>query len=838
MRTVSALILSVILFVSADAVAGVEPVFSGEEDTLSLHGRLSSELLMDPSGANSFRNIIKLLELSRDAGRAKTSGLFRKCAAKLADGNGGGSPEYFVLSYYAEYLERDPGSSDPLYKGVDKWLLSGPWQRYGRPDLYSPFQPEVNTGFSVFKAVRAPGEGRRIYPFGFLPERRGIVYAAASFSADVPVRIWIVSNGSYRLFVNGAEVAGPGTPGAESLTGIMVKGAREYTLLVKTADNRDGEDTYFRVILTDTDNRELKPDISGAIHTGGVTAEKIFSSCDIRSTPGFEGGAGMKKIRGLEKNNINSSYAEAKALLAQYPLCGDSYHTLMPILVKRGGESEFRETVNEYRERFPDSEYYLKWESDFYRESDAAKFAAAMERIHPSICELPVAGAYIKLLAERGENKPALSYSGRFGDVPSFRGLVSGIERSVSTPVQWRKYLLEKMTATGDPLYFYLMGNADMDAGLDPILYWEKALSIRSDMRDLREAADIFENGGGKGSLFYSGRYTDFHPEFLWNGIKRRVTVRIFANGKYMAECEELIPQGLASKGEFTLMKLKDLRVIYALRCGGGEAVPVEFETAADRDGRARVKLKSADKADFVVLKYTGYSGYEEAPFYIMKGMELRGEDEDISEIMLEVISEAGRPAVTFMDKTVTGEKNGNEGETVYRSSARFNYKESGRVTVSAANISSDSEFSSWYSGMLRVVKKRGTAINIPEPGSVDIQGKIADLEGYVNKNFTVDGGVSFEPRFPDEVIFSQHGTSEELAILSSAILEKNGVKGFIAFIREKGESVSGSSEAALYVPESRDRGYWIRFADRKNFKNAEALIIRGERFEIVPVSN
>ncbi|GEM_PF-4100356 len=833
LKIISAIIIITSAFTPAFAEKGF--LFSGEEDTLSLYNKLSAELLKDPSGVNSYRNIVKLMELSREGGRGKTAKLFRVCAGEIKEREGDVSPVYFVLINYAGYLENDADSRDSLYKGIDKWLICGPWHKFGKADMYYPFLPETGAGFSEFKSIKVQ-QGSRVYPFGFIPERRGVLYAAASFSVDMPVRIWVITNGSFRLFVNRAEVMSSGIPGEESLSGVTIEGIRDYTLLLKIAENQHGEDTFYRVIITDLNNKELNPEITGAVNSGSGVHEEIFSSCKMKSEPGFPDGVKMWKIRNSTGiDNTETLYNEAKDLHTEYPLCGESYHTIIPLLISSGRESEFSETVSQYRKRFPGSDYYMKWTADFYNSRDEKKFAAVMDKIHLRYCGHDNAKAYIKFLADKGEKRAARRYCEKFEDVPSFRVIASEVEKSLSTPVQWRRYLLEKMAATGDPLYYYYMGNSEMDAGLDPVLYWEKGLSIRGDLREMRDAVDIFENAGGKGSIFYSGRYTDFHPEFLWNGIKRKVTVRIFANGKYMTECEELIPASLAETGEFALLRLKDLRVLYALRCRGGEAVPLAYEISA-KDESVSVKLKKEDKADFIVLKYTGYSEYDRYPFYLMKDTELKREGEDISEIMLEVISEGIRPVVTFMEKRVPGEAGGKEGETVYRSSKKFNYKNSDKASVSAAYMSDEKEFSLWYNSMLKVLRKKGGIEQISETELKDMQAGITALQTYILKHYNVEEGVTFNPRFPGDVISSQGGSTEELAILTSAMAERGGVKGFIAFIREKGDTLSVNSEAALFIPELRGKGCWIRFTDRKNFKNPEALLIKGDSFEIIPV--
>jgi len=833
---ISVIILFTTAFFCPSAEAGI--IFSGEEDTLSLYNQLSSELMREPSGVNAYRNIIKLMELSRDSGREKTAKLFRACAELIKERDGEMNPVYFILINSAESLENGHDDRNSMYKGIDKWLICGPWQKFGRADLYYPFFPESGGGFSEFKPVQSRKHGSRIYPFGLISERRGIVYAAASFSADIPVRIWIVSNAEYRLFINRTELVSSSVPGLESLSGVTVKGSRDYTILLKIADNLDHNDPFFRIIITDLSNREIHPDITGGNFYGKFFHEEIVSSEKLKSVPGFAGGMKMKTIRqGMSSGDYGILYNESKALLSDYPLCGESYNSIISNLVQLGLENEFIGTVAQYRERFPDSDYYHKWEADFYLSRNEKKFSEAMDKIHVSYCSYDAAKAYIKHLSDRGEKKTAKQYCGKFEDIPSFRVIAAEVEKGLSTPVQWRKFLLEKAAVTGDPLYYYYLGYAEMDAGLDPVLYWEKGLSIRNDMRDMREAADIFENGKGSSNLFYSGRYTDYHPEFLWSGIKRRVTIRVFANGNYMTECEDIIPAALSEKRELALLKLKNIRVLYALRCSGGEAFPLEYDIS-EKNKFVSLKMKNGDAADFIVLKYTGHSTYDQYPFYMINDLELKHADEALSEILLEVISEGIKPSVTFMNKAVSGKNSGNEGETVYRISEKFNFKNSGGAVVSAALISEDRDFSTWYNNMFKLLKKRVIDERVPAAERGDLQVKIKAVEDYIKANFEVEAGINFEPRFPSEVVYSRKGTSEELAVLASAFIEKEGIKGFIAFIREKGKRISAESEVALFIPESKGRSHWIRFTDRNNFNNAEALLIKGDSYEIIPVSD
>ncbi len=838
MRIVLVIFSLLVMLVSADAYATRDPLFKGEDNSLIQYKDLSEELVNDPSGKNSYLYIVKLAELSTELGRETTADLFRRCAEKISAVEGTKPAQEFVLNYYAGLLVNGPVAADKEYAGFSKWRVSGPWHKYGAPDLYMPFTPETAGNFDDFRVVKTGEAGGVFFAFGNIPERIGTAYAAASFTSADPVRVWVASNSRYRLFINGVEAAGPGSSGEFSLSGVEAHGARGYTILVKISDNREGDDPWFRVVLTDAENRVIRPEVSGERFRGAVVIEKIFSSESVNNRNGFHGSGKIRNIVDSIKGDEGRAFETASSFLKDYPVCGEIYHAVIPILIKQNKRDEFLSLVADYRKRFPGSDYSYKWEAEFYRDSDLDKFSEAMDKLHPLYCAQKLADRYMKFLTDKKGISAAKRYSSRTADVPSLRPVKAEIIKVDFSSDNWRKYLIGRIAATGDPLYYYLMGNADMERGLDPLLYWEKSLSIRSDMRDAREAADIFENSGGKGSEFYSGRYTDLHPEFLWKGVKRNVTVRIFADGNYMTECEDIIPKELAVKGEFKLLNLKDLRVLYVLGCSNGEPLPLKHEAAVTPEGDTSVKFSFDENQGFAVIKYTGYSAPERLPFNIFSAMELKREDEDVSEVNLKIISLGDIPTITFMDKKVTGERGDKPGEMEFSVSGRFNFRDNEKAYASASIVSTDREFAKWYGGLVKVVKGAGVHGEELPVFKGDIRSRISAVRKYMSENFRVIRGNNSEPCFPDDVIRSGEGTTGELAILSSFILERSGVRGVIAFIREKGENITTDSEAGIYIPESKGRGHWIRFTDWKKYKNAEALVIRGDGFEIIPVSD
>ncbi len=140
-----------------------------------------------------------------------------------------------------------------------RWLLIGPYNRYGLSDLNYPFMPEITTGL-----VGTNLKKKKVYldsPKGmmdlekYLYPREGVAYALATITVDKPVRIRVYSEGSYKLFINGKEVIKNIKGGLFRRYRVLrVWNTEEITIMIKA---QTGEGWNFRVLLTDDDDRIL-----------------------------------------------------------------------------------------------------------------------------------------------------------------------------------------------------------------------------------------------------------------------------------------------------------------------------------------------------------------------------------------------------------------------------------------------------------------------------------------------------------------------------------------------------------------------------------------------------
>lgn len=150
--------------------------------------------------------------------------------------------------------------SGKLYP-LRRWLLLGPYKRYGNSDLDYAFMPEITTrlDFSGLKKKRINVKNprgfvdmkRRLYP------EEGIAYAVTTIDHPKPIKIRLYSNSAYKLFINGRQVV-TNVKGKtfRNYRIIRVWGAPSKTIMIKLLKS---DSWAFRVLVTDDMDRIINP---------------------------------------------------------------------------------------------------------------------------------------------------------------------------------------------------------------------------------------------------------------------------------------------------------------------------------------------------------------------------------------------------------------------------------------------------------------------------------------------------------------------------------------------------------------------------------------------------
>ena len=191
---------------------------------------------------------------------------------------------------------------------VRRWLLSGPYKKYGPADIDYPFMPEIVTDLQnsdikkkEITIQNAKGEldfGKYLYP------GTGVVYAATTISCANSVKIRIYSDSQYTIFINGKETIRNHKNGIfRSCRIVKVKDSTKISLMVKMY--LKGCRSSLRVLVTDENDSPVKTDAG--------TSEFVFSDFKYSEEPDFP----YAFFADL-KNENNSGRKDAEFNLGRY----------------------------------------------------------------------------------------------------------------------------------------------------------------------------------------------------------------------------------------------------------------------------------------------------------------------------------------------------------------------------------------------------------------------------------------------------------------------------------------------------------------------------------------
>ena len=847
--------LIVLQFNSAVLLSSV--ILPNENDSNLLASELCYDLLQNPSDKLTPFYAEKLIELAPAVGRTKISTAF-KAAVKYLEEKGeneGSVIQYLRLS--ADELDRNSSLSEKNFSVIKKWNISGPWKKYGKPDFDFQFNPEkVLKIENIEKARNLPVQANgMLYPYKFHHEEDETYYMTYSFISTTGIILWIESNSAYKLIINGKEVSHNSESGLKVLKAFSLTGARGYTIQVKLQCGSSTSHPYIRGMISDEKNLPVQLKGSSAVFNFNYTSEKIFSIDDIAISFSQEASiltARMKEL--ISSENYSGGYGLGVMILEKYQSYFPAYKEFIPLLDLMNREKEFNECIGKFRKIFPCSDIHSKWLADYYLTRDREKFNTIMKSVSSRELSEETLESYVYLLCGEKKYSDAVKLSFSLKEYPFFNHIIPEIISASGDAALRRKTLLEGAAVEEETDFYYGLGLAEIQSGLDPLMYWGKGISSEAESGFMQEISNLYENGIISANEFYKGTYTDVHPEFKRDAKKRKIVLNVFESGRVFLDGEDIIPSGKKivkekysesgiefSSGEIktTVPSLQGVKILYVLSAEEGLPSAVDFNTALSGKNGRTVNFKCSGEEEFSVIKYSGeYTGDKTDPLEIIKNLKLKSDGEDICELDFEVICHGNfKPYVRYNGETLS-EVRQSDGVIKFSLNRKFSRDENTKLVSDVSRFSSDKTFAEWYSNVILYSSKTFALKNAEIVKGSDTAGRIKEVHFFVMSSITKHGVLNFNPRKLESVMIRHNGTVEERTHLAKAILENRGIKSFIAFKKNRDGLIE---KILLYVPEKRDSGYWLDFygdgISDKMESGYDALVITGEGYETFKIN-
>lgn len=847
-------ILAVMFFYPLNLLPVESP---GENNSNELCIKLLEEIARDPSGGPALSNAARLLELAPYTGRRKIISAFEDAIKTLTDKGYNEIINSPVFRLLTDELERNCLMGMKYFSVITKWNISGPWTRRGFPDHFYAYQPEkavrigdIEKGKNIFT-----GKDGRILPFRIIHGAGETVYLTCSFNCEEPVILWIVSDSGYRLAVNGGKITDGEISGKREIKAYSLRGAKGYSIQIKITAESSRHNPAFRVLVTDEKNAPVKLDYTDRIFSYPYTPEKLFSLAEYGAGDSGEAAVLSGEMdNAVASGNFYRAYQLGRKITGKYPSYAFAYGKFMHVLDLTGRDDEYRKTLDIFRNTFPDSDIHREWLAGFQMTRDRTEFSRIMKNPDTWDADETAIESYLYMLCGEKKHQEAITVCTSLSRCPRMRFLLPRLIRDSGDFGSWKKALLREITDRDDACYYYDLGLAEMLTGFDPVMYWAKGMSQGSNPLFLRDLSDIYENSIIEPTEYYTGSYTDYHPEFLWYSKKRRFSAYVAESGKVYFEGEDIIPSlnkvkrmkftesGLEYSGNeirTILPCIRGLRVLYVLTARGGLASVTGFTTEISGNCGVTVKYNTSGKEEFSVVKYSGeYTGNKRNIFMLAEDIVLKSEAEKMSDLEYEVIYTGNfSPVVNYQGVSLVPGKTA-DGSIRFVKKDKFSDDDNNRVVSDILRFSSEGDFAAWYREIITSMGGyNNVKLNIS--GDADTEDIIKKIYLRVMTQVSKTGEINFHPARPDVVLTQGKGTVEERTLIAKTIFDSKGIKSFVSFIRDK----NGNPEKILlYIPEKKGEGLWLNFYGDSSFTESaaenDAIVLTADGYKMIPVKS
>jgi len=826
----------------------------GENNSVTFADQLSSEILQNPASTQTPDIAYKLAELAPVSGRRKVLNTFNEAVKKLESGELSISLPFLKL--LIDELEGRNTESVKNFSIIKKWNISGPWKRYGKPDADFMFQPEKILKIKDIEKSRniTSEENGGIYPFQLNHYGDETVYLTNSFTCSAGIILWLECNTDYKLFINGKEVSSNRILGKKIYSAFRLTGARGYTVQVKLRSGKENHHPYFRGMITDQNHLPVALNPAGTIFSYSYTSETLYSTETRRDTVPCDASILTEKMENfIGKGNYYNAYKLGVLITEKFPAYLPAYKVFFPLLDIMNKDEEFIEYLKRFNGQFPESDIHISWACDYYMTRDRDKFTNIMSGNPLSYMSVKSIESYLYLLCGEKKYNEALKVCSAMLPDPRFRHVVPEIIKLSGDSDLWRKKLIEEASDNEDPYFYYLLGLAEMQTGLDPVMYWRKGYSLHENSGLMRDISDIYENGIFGLNEYYSGIYTDLHPEFGWAAKKRKISIHVYESGKIFIEGEDIIPPGnrirnqkysldgieyLSGEISTTVPWFEGIKILYVLTAKDGLPSPADFSSGLTGKNTLNVRIKTGGDEEFSVIKYSGEYRNKTDNFTLLKELIIKSKNEKISGIEYEVVCHGNfAPLAKYKTGTPTAGKH-SDGITKFEISEKISEDDMESIASEIMKFSSDRVFADWYGGVVKHACRPFTVKNLDVSKTESTEGKIRKVQHHLMSSISKKGEIDFNPSNAETVYNRGEGTVEERTLLAKTILEDVGVKTYISFKKNKAGLID---KILLYIPENRNRGYWLDlYGDgvlEKKDPGSDAIVITGEGFETFPVN-
>ena len=632
-------------------------------------------------------------------------------------------------------------------------------------------------------------------------------------------------------------------------------------------------------------------DIGSAYYTEGLALVSELA----RTNPDFAP-AQYRKFVNLKNSNSSSAYETGKELLKQFPDHLYIRYQNLILLRESGLDHEFIKAAADFKKIFPVSILSLKEETEFYRHRDTKKYIALTEEILKSRRSGKAVKNIIMLYASSGEYYKAVETIYKFGFEKIMQDDLIDILILNKDFIPARSLIMNEMIKYNFPSAYYRLGMIEFLKGEDSSLFWQRMLVLNPSLFNIKDFMEYLSEKKLKSPLLnpvVSGRKKESaetndltenktvynfekaekdcgsYPSLI---LKRLRFFYLNRDGSSRALCEDIVylkkHSAVARWGEYRLPYSGSFKPIQVKVISKDGSVSEAF-TVQKTDGAVYLNIADISEKSILHISYIIEEPVKSPRGSLMFSIPftaVQNYDEPVSEFIFRVaVPDEVKVKFYYKDKWEI-KKTTSDSITLYSieeknlsAPHRENFSGSSfniLPFISFTTMEGHADFSQWYMGLVYGKDKISDYNVDPALKGNSTEETVKKIYDFASRGIELSPGWMYYPDTPDNTIYGRTGTAENRVLLAKSLLEAFGIKGYIAFARNRllppvkdFYSPEIFSDILLYVPLDIKKGFWLDFSTsglpygfvRGSLNGTDALVLVGKNSvwkKIIPVQS
>ena len=577
----------------------------------------------------------------------------------------------------------------------------------------------------------------------------------------------------------------------------------------------------------------------------------------------------------IEGKNFQLAYSLGERLYTESKLFFPFRMVFINLMRSLGYEKEFTEHVSYLARDFPHSVEPVRFLASYSREKNVSDSIAHYRRILQSAYDEKALLSLIEVYYQQGDYDAAVKVIGEFDHDGSFTKHLVDVLIDRGDFKRAKRIIFKELLNRDDPYYYYKLGEMSYKRDLDPSMYWEKLLAVDPSYFNIGEFLEYIQDGKLSHPL---AKYCDYRVEDAIISallhkregtgshiIFRSRIYKLNRDGSSRAFFEEVIEvkdqQSIDRWGEYRVPSRGELYPV-RVRVYHADGSFTDSYRIEKINGDYYINISSLRVGSIIHLAYyldfpivePRRSSFFSVPFTIIQDY-----NEPVSSFLLRVIAPREIDIHFCFNRGVKVSRSFAEDQIIHTATLDnldsiheegFSGNKLNHLPFYSFTSMRDlKEFVVWYNGLLRGAFDLDDEIEKFKGG--DIRGTLQRVYSFVAHEIELLNNVLYYPEKSRNIAFRKSGSAEDKVILAKSILDRIGIRSYIAFTREQyfpdiGGYIAPAmfTRILLYVPLDKKNEIWMDFSNQfypcghvdEGVNNADAVILVGNNYEIKEV--